>query len=199
MVNTRDLDRDLVQRAKRGDKIAFELLASKYQRKLFRLALRIVGDATDAEDVVQESLIKAYRAMLQFRGDAAFYTWLYRIVINVARNSLESRGRRLPEQSGDNSEDRDKFRDREKANDRETPESLLQGKQITQAISDAMDALPGDLRMAIFLREVEGLRYEEIAQAMDCPIGTVRSRISRARESIAEKIRPLFGEAGMRR
>ena len=193
MVKEREIDRDLVQRAQAGERLAFELLVTKYQRKLFRLVLRMVGDASEAEDVVQETFIKAYRALQQFRGESAFYTWLYRIAINAARNSLEQRGRRLPSQTGTISEDDETFEVEDYLNDSDTPESLLLNKEIVQTVNQAMLELPDELRTALTLREMEGLSYDDIALAMNCPIGTVRSRIFRARESIAEKIRPLIG------
>ncbi len=193
MVKEREIDGELVRRAQNGEKLAFDLLVTKYQRKLFRLALRMVGDAAEAEDVVQESFIKAFRALSQFRGDAAFYTWLYRIAANAARNSLESRGRRLPTQSGLNLDIDETFDARAYLNDGDTPESLLLSKQIAHTVNQAMADLPEELRLALTLREIEGLSYDDIAEAMACPIGTVRSRIFRAREAIAERIRPLLG------
>ena len=158
-----------------------------------RLALRIVTDPAEAEDVVQETFIKAYRALPQFRGDAAFYTWLYRIAINAARSSLELRGRRLPTQSGLNINESETFEIRSHLNDGETPESLLLNKQLAQAVNSAVEDLPAELRLTLSLREIEGLSYADIAEVMICPIGTVRSRIFRAREAIAERIRPLIG------
>ena len=193
MVKEREIDLELVRRAQDGEKLAFELLMTKYQRKLFRLALRIVGDATDAEDVVQESFIKAYRALPQFRGDAAFYTWLYRIAINAARSSLEQRGRRLPSHGGINPDDDETFDMEEHLTNSDTPEAMLSSKQMAQVVNQAVQDLPEELRTALSLREIDGLSYDEIASAMDCPIGTVRSRIFRAREAVAEKIRPMLG------
>ena len=193
MVKEREIDKELVQRAQGGEKLAFGLLVTKYQRKLYRLALRIVTDPAEAEDVVQETFIKAYRALPQFRGDAAFYTWLYRIAINAARSSLELRGRRLPTQSGLNINESETFEIRSHLNDGETPESLLLNKQLAQAVNSAVEDLPAELRLTLSLREIEGLSYADIAEVMICPIGTVRSRIFRAREAIAERIRPLIG------
>jgi RNA polymerase sigma-70 factor (ECF subfamily) len=193
MVKEREIDRELVQRAQAGEKLAFGLLVTKYQRKLYRLALRIVADPAEAEDVVQETFIKAYRALPQFRGDAAFYTWLYRIAINAARSSLESRGRRLPTQSGLNINESETFEVRSHLNDVDTPETLLLNKQLAEAVNSAMEGLPAELRLTLSLREIEGLSYADIAEVMVCPIGTVRSRIFRAREAIAERIRPLLG------
>ena len=192
MAKEREIDRQLVLRAQLGEKVAFDTLVTKYQRRLFRVAIRMVGDTAEAEDVVQETFIKAYRALSQFRGDSAFFTWLYRIAVNAARNSLESKGRRLPELHSNKSDDDETFDVELYLNDIDTPESLLLSKQIAQTVNQAMEALPEDWRMALSLREIDGLSYEEIAEVMACPIGTVRSRIFRARESIAEKIRPLL-------
>ena len=192
MGKERQIDRQLVLRAQLGEKVAFDTLVTKYQRRLFRVAIRMVGDTAEAEDVVQETFIKAYRALSQFRGDSAFFTWLYRIAVNAARNSLESKGRRLPELHSNKSDDDETFNVELYLNDIDTPESLLLSKQIAQTVNQAMEALPDDWRMALSLREIDGLSYEEIAEMMACPIGTVRSRIFRARESIAEKIRPLL-------
>ena len=188
----REVDRELVVRAQRGDKRAFELLVLKYQRKLGRLLSRFVRDPGEVEDVTQEAFIKAYRALPNFRGDSAFYTWLYRIGINTAKNYLVALGRRAPTTTGLNNEEAEGFEDAEQLRDASTPESELEGREIAATVNRAMDALPDDLRTAITLREIEGLSYEEIAQAMNCPIGTVRSRIFRAREAIAERLRPLL-------
>ncbi|MFC5475158.1 RNA polymerase sigma factor RpoE [Paraherbaspirillum soli] len=195
MTTEREIDQLLVERVQRGDKKAFELLVIKYQRKLMRLVLRLVRDQAEAEDVVQEAFIKAYRALPQFRGDSAFYTWLYRIGINTAKNYLVTQGRRAPTSTEANSEEAETFDDGEQLRDINTPESLLATKQIAQTVNVAMEALPAELRTAITLREIEGLSYDEIAEAMGCPIGTVRSRIFRAREAIADKLRPLLGTA----
>lgn len=195
MTTERDIDRRLVERVQHGDKKAFELLFSKYQRKLMRLVSRLVRDQAEAEDVVQEAFIKAYRALPQFRGDSAFYTWLYRIGINTAKNYLVTQGRRAPTSTDADVEDAETFDDGERLRDVNTPESMLATKQIAQTVNLAMEALPEELRMAISLREIEGLSYDEIADVMECPIGTVRSRIFRAREAIAEKLRPLLGTA----
>ena len=193
MTTEREIDQLLVERVQRGDKKAFELLVSKYQRKLFRLVSRLVHDHAEAEDVVQESFIKAYRAMANFRGDSAFYTWLYRIGINTAKNYLVTQGRRAPTSTDADIEEAETFLDADGLRDINTPESLLATKQIAATVNSAMAALPEELRNAITLREIEGLSYEEIAEMMVCPIGTVRSRIFRAREAIAEKLRPLIG------
>ncbi len=189
----REVDQELVERAQKGDKRAFELLVLKYQRKLARLLSRMVRDPAEIEDITQESFIKAYRALPQFRGESAFYTWLYRIAVNTAKNYLVARGRRAPTTTGFSSEEAEGFEDAELLRDIATPDAELQTKQIANAVNKAVEALPEELRTAITLREIEGLSYEEIAQMMDCPIGTVRSRIFRAREAIAEKIRPMLG------
>ena len=195
----REVDQQLVERAQRGDKRAFELLVAKYQRKLGRLLSRLVRDPAEVEDVTQEAFIKAYRALPAFRGDSAFYTWLYRIAINTAKNYLVALGRRAPTTTEFDHEDAENFEEAEALRDAATPESELHGKQIASTVNRAMDALPEDLRTAITLREIEGLSYEEIATLMNCPIGTVRSRIFRAREAIADKLRPLLGTRKDRR
>ena len=195
----REVDQQLVERAQRGDKRAFELLVTKYQRKLGRLLSRMVRDPAEVEDVTQEAFIKAYRALPSFRGDSAFYTWLYRIAINTAKNYLVALGRRAPTTTEFNHEDAENFEEAEALRDSSTPESELHGKQIAATVNRAMDALPEDLRKAITLREIEGLSYEEIATLMNCPIGTVRSRIFRAREAIAAELRPLLGTDENRR
>ena len=190
--SNREIDQALVERAQRGDQQAFGMLVEKYQRKLGRLLSRMVRDQAEVEDVVQESFIKAYRALPNFRGDSAFYTWLYRIGINTAKNYLVSMGRR-PQVSKDiEIEDAENFEDGDELRTLETPESSMMTKEIAQTVNDTMMALPDELRTAITLRELEGLSYEEIATLMNCPIGTVRSRIFRARETIAEKLRPLL-------
>ncbi|MRW84197.1 RNA polymerase sigma factor RpoE [Pseudoduganella sp. FT26W] len=192
MTTERECDQLLVERVRDGDKQAFDLLVAKYQRRLMRLLSRIVHDPAEAEDVVQETFIKAYRALRHFRGDSAFYTWLYRIGINTAKNFLATQGRRMPTSTDADSEQAEGFNDGEHLRDINTPESMLASKQIAQTVNAAMDALPVDLRTAIALREIEGLSYEEISDIMACPIGTVRSRIFRAREVIAEKLKPLL-------
>ncbi len=188
----REIDQQLVERAQQGDKRAFELLVIKYQRKLARLLSRFIRDAAEVEDVSQEAFIKAYRALPSFRGDSAFYTWLYRIGINTAKNYLVAQGRRAPTITEYSPEDAENFEDAGELRDINTPEHELMTKQIGQTVNSAMAALPEELRTAITLREIEGLSYEEIAEVMNCPIGTVRSRIFRAREAIAEKLRPLL-------
>jgi RNA polymerase sigma-70 factor (ECF subfamily) len=195
----REIDQQLVERAQRGDKRAFELLVLKYQRKLGRLLSRFVRDAAEVEDVTQEAFIKAYRALPSFRGESAFYTWLYRIGINTAKNYLVALGRRAPTTTGFDNEEAEGFEDAEQLRDSSTPESELEGKEIAATVNHAMDALPPDLRTAITLREIEGLSYEEIASVMNCPVGTVRSRIFRARDAIAAELRPLLGTEKDRR
>jgi len=195
----REVDQQLVVRAQQGDKRAYELLVLKYQRKLARLLSRLVGDPAEVEDVTQEAFIKAYRALPSFRGESAFYTWLYRIGINTAKNYLVAMGRRAPTSTGFDNEEAENFEDADQLRDANTPEDELHGKEIAAVVNHAMDALPEDLRTAITLREIEGLSYEEIASVMNCPIGTVRSRIFRAREAIATELRPLLGTLENRR
>jgi RNA polymerase sigma-70 factor (ECF subfamily) len=191
-LGNREIDHELVLRAQRGDKRAFGLLVDKYQRKLGRLLSRMIRDQSEIEDVVQESFIKAYRALPNFRGDSAFYTWLYRIGINTAKNYLVSMGRRPTVSTDIEIEDAENFEDGNELRTTETPESSMMTKQIAQTVNDTVESLPEELRTAITLREIEGLSYEEIATVMGCPIGTVRSRIFRARETIALKLRPLL-------
>ena len=198
-MSDRELDRQLVERAQRGDKHAFGLLVSKYQRKLSRLLSRFVKDQAEVEDVAQEAFVKAYRALPSFRGDSAFYTWLYRIGINTAKNYLVAMGRRAPTITDFDSEEAGEFDGGDQLRDINTPESMLMTKQIANTVNEAMRQLPEELRAAIQLREIEGLSYEEIAAAMNCPIGTVRSRIFRAREAIAERLRPLLDTQGDKR
>ena len=189
----REVDRQLVARAQRGDKQAFEMLVEKYQRKLARLLSRFIRDPAEVEDVTQEAFIKAYRALPAFRGDSAFYTWLYRIGINTAKNYLMAMGRRAPTSTEVGAEEAEGFEEGEQLRDINTPESLLLSNEIAQTVNRTIEGLPEELRKAIQMREIEGMSYEDIAQAMDCPIGTVRSRIFRAREAIAEQLRPLLG------
>lgn len=188
----REIDHELVLRAQRGDKHAFGMLVDKYQRKLGRLLSRMVRDQAEIEDIVQETFIKAYRALPNFRGDSAFYTWLYRIGINTAKNYLVSMGRRPAVSTGIEIEDAENFEDGDELRTMDTPESAMMTKQIAQTVNDAVAGLPEELRTAITLREIEGLSYEEIATIMSCPIGTVRSRIFRARETISLKLKPLL-------
>lgn len=197
-MSDREVDQQLVERAQRGDKLAFELLVSKYERKLQRLLSRLVRDPTEVEDVTQEAFIKAYRALPSFRGESAFYTWLYRIGINTAKNHLAAQGRKVPalsDMSGDDPEDDSAALGR----DANTPEDELMSRQVAETVNAAMQALPEELRSAIMLREIEGMSYDEIAEIMNCPIGTVRSRIFRAREAIATQLRPLLGTSPDRR
>ena len=198
-MSEREVDQLLVERAQRGDKRAFELLVEKYQHKLARLVSRLVRDPGEAEDVTQEAFIKAYRALPSFRGDSAFYTWLYRIGINTAKNFLVATGRRAPTSTEVDAEEAEGFESSELLHDINTPESLLLSKEIGTTVNNAIESLPEELRSAIQLRELEGMSYEEIAKLMDCPIGTVRSRIFRAREAIAEKLRPLLDTAADKR
>ena len=194
-MSEREIDQQLVERAQRGDKRAFELLVEKYQRKLARLLSRLVRDPGEVEDVTQEAFIKAYRALPSFRGDSAFYTWLYRIGINTAKNYLVAMGRRAPTSTEMEAEEAEGHESGELLRDINTPESLLLTKEIGNTVNAAIEALPEELRSAIQLRELEGMSYEEIAKLMDCPIGTVRSRIFRAREAIAERLKPLLDTA----
>lgn len=198
-MSEREIDQVLVERAQGGDKRAFDQLVSKYQRKLGRLLSRFVRDSAEVEDVSQEAFIKAYRALPSFRGDSAFYTWLYRIGINTAKNYLVSQGRRAPTTTEFDTDEAETFDDATQLRDINTPESLLLTKQIGETINCAMDSLPEELRTAIVLREIDGMSYEEIAGIMDCPIGTVRSRIFRAREAVAAKLRPLLDTASDKR
>jgi RNA polymerase sigma-70 factor (ECF subfamily) len=192
-MSEREIDRQLVTRAQQGDKQAFNLLVVKYQRKLARLLSRFIRDPAEVEDVTQEAFIKAYRALPAFRGDSAFYTWLYRIGINTAKNYLMALGRRAPTSTEVEAEEAEGFEEGEQLRDINTPESLLLSNEIAETVNSTIEKLPEELRRAIQMRELEGMSYEDIAQAMDCPIGTVRSRIFRAREAIAEQLRPLLG------
>jgi RNA polymerase sigma-70 factor (ECF subfamily) len=192
-MNEREVDQALVERAQKGDERAFEQLVEKYQRKLGRLLSRFLRDHAEIEDVAQDIFIKAYRALPTFRGESAFYTWLYRIGVNTVKNHLVSKGRRVPTSTEFDADEAESFEDAEHLHDINTPESLLQSKQIGQTVHAAMEALSQELRLAIMLREIDGLSYEEIAEKMKCPIGTVRSRIFRAREAVAERLRPLLG------
>ena len=189
----REVDQQLVERAQRGDKRAFELLVLKYQRKLARLLSRLVRDAGEVEDVTQEAFIKAYRALPSFRGDSAFYTWLYRIAINTAKNYLVSQGRRPP-QDDIGIDDAVQLDGGARLKDRATPEHELLRQEIERTVFETVEELPEELKTAITLREVDGLSYEEIAETMKCPIGTVRSRIFRARDAIDQKLRPLLSD-----
>lgn len=188
-------DLQLVERTVAGDQRAYELLVIKYQRRIERLIARMVRDPDMVQDIAQETFLRAYRALHQFRGDAQFYTWLYRIAVNTAKKSLMDM-RRDPvvmESALQISDDEDEtFRARNEPSTDETPETVIAAKEIAAAVNAAMEALPEDLRQAVTLREIEGLSYEEIALAMECPIGTVRSRIFRAREAISARVKPLL-------
>jgi len=193
-MSEREIDQQLVERVQRGDKRAFDLLVEKYQRKLARLLSRLIRDPGEVEDVTQEAFIKAYRALPSFRGDSAFYTWLYRIGINTAKNYLVAMGRRAPTSTDVEAEEAEGQEGGELLRDINSPESLLLTKEIGNTVNAAIEALPEELRSAIQLRELEGMSYEEIAKLMDCPIGTVRSRIFRAREAVAERLKPLLDD-----
>lgn len=179
-------------KVQQGDKSAFDLLVIKYQHRLVHLVNRYVKDPHEAQDVAQDAFLKAYRALGDFRGDSAFYTWLYRIAINTAKNYLLSRSRRHSDYEVD-VQDAEQVEAAPQLRDIETPEDLLMNEQVVRVIREAIEALPEEMRIAITLREFDGMSYEEIAEAMDCPIGTVRSRIFRAREAIDEKLNPLLG------
>lgn len=185
------VDQALVERVQRGDRAAFDVLVLKYQHKIVQLVSRYVYDRSEALDVAQEAFLKAWRALPAFRGESAFYTWLYRIAINTAKNHLVAQSRR-PVTQGVDLQDPEQYEIGARLRDNDTPERLLMTDEIRQTVIRAIDELPDELRTAIMLRELEGLSYDEIAQAMDCPIGTVRSRIFRAREAVDEKLRPLL-------
>ncbi len=187
----RNVDRELVARVQQGDKRAFDILVQRYQHKIIKLVSRYVHDSTEALDIAQEAFIKAYRALPGFRGDSAFYTWLYRIAINTAKNYLVAQGRRPPGSDID-AQEAEQYDGQSSLKEYETPERLLLRDEIEATVYAAINELPEDLRTAITLREFEGMSYEEIAQTMGCPIGTVRSRIFRAREAIDKKLRPLL-------
>ncbi|KRT56209.1 RNA polymerase sigma factor RpoE [endosymbiont of Ridgeia piscesae] len=187
----RQVDQELVIRVQKGDKKAFDLLVLKYQQKIANLISRYIRDPHEVLDVTQEAFIKAYRALPRFRGDSAFYTWLYRIAINTAKNHLVAQSRRPP--SGDVEPGiAEQLDEGHRLKEYGTPENHLLSSEISAAVQDAIDALPQDLRTAIILRELEGMSYEEIAEAMSCPVGTVRSRIFRAREAIDKRLQPLI-------
>ncbi len=188
----RAIDQKLVEKSQRGDKKAFAMLVDKYQRRLTRLLSRMVRDQSEIEDIVQDSFIKAYRAINNFRGDSAFYTWLYRIGINTAKNHLVKLGKRPKAMNDVEVEDIENFDEAQDLRNLETPESSMMSKEIVAAVNQTIETLPDELKEAIKFREMEGLSYEEISDLMNCPIGTVRSRIFRAREAIAEKLKPLI-------
>jgi RNA polymerase sigma-70 factor (ECF subfamily) len=185
-------DLSLVRRVQAGDRGAFDLLVLKYQHKVVKLVMRYMKDPAEAEDVAQEAFIKAYRALPQFRGDSAFYTWLYRIAINTAKNALVARDRSPISYEINLNSDDDAPDVASRLRDPDTPEGLALTEEIRTTVTAAIDALPEDLRTAIVLRELDGMSYEEIAAAMDCPVGTVRSRIFRAREAIDRRLREVF-------
>jgi RNA polymerase sigma-70 factor (ECF subfamily) len=184
-------DQELVARVQRGDKRAFDLLVKKYQHKVFSLISRLVRDPADIADVAQEAFIKAYRALPNFRGDSAFYTWLYRIAVNTAKNHLVAQGRRPPDSDIDAGE-AEQYNGADALRDMGSPERMALRDELKQRVFESIHQLPEDLRSAITLREMEGMSYEEIAEVLDCPVGTVRSRIFRAREAIDRNIRDLL-------
>jgi len=184
-------DRDLVERVQRGDRRAFDLLMLKYQHRIAKLVTRYVQDPADSLDVTQEAFMKAYRAIPRFRGDSAFYTWMYRIAINTAKNHLAAQARR-PRDSGVDVTDAEQFDGVVELKETVTPEGLALTEEIQRTVAAAIEALPEDLKVAVSLRELEGLSYEDIARVMECPVGTVRSRIFRAREAINARLDPLL-------
>ncbi len=190
-MSEQDIDRELVRRVQNGDKTAFDILVRKYQQRVANLISRYVRDSSEVLDVSQEAFIKAYRALPNFRGDSAFYTWMYRIAINTAKNYLVSQSRRIPLSNID-VQDAEQFEGTTSLKDNETPEKLLLRDDVEKMVFSTIEELPEDLKIAITLREIEGMSYDEIAHAMDCPVGTVRSRIFRAREAIDKKLKPLI-------
>jgi len=190
-MGTKSSDQLLVERVQQGDKAAFDILVGQYQHKIIKLVQRYVRDQDEALDVAQEAFIKAYRALASFRGESAFYTWLYRIAINTAKNHLASRKRRAEDFELD-LQDPDQYEAHGRLREGDTPEGLALSEEIRETVNTAIETLPEDLRTAIVLREIEGMSYEEIAGAMDCPVGTVRSRIFRAREAIDKRLKPLL-------
>ncbi len=192
-MGAKQTDLELVRRVQSGDKSAFDVLVLKYQQKVINLVARYVHDPHIAMDVSQESFIKAYRGLKNFRGDSAFYTWLYRIAINTAKNYLVSKSRRMPDDDID-AQEAEQYDGGGKLREDGTPENEMLTNEIQQTVQKSIEALPDDLRIAITLRELEGLSYEEISEAMECPIGTVRSRIFRARESIEKELAPLLDQ-----
>jgi RNA polymerase sigma-70 factor (ECF subfamily) len=191
-VTASDTDQQLVQRAQRGDPRAFDLLVLKYQGRIGALVGRYVSDAGEVEDVTQEAFIKAYRALDKFRGDSAFYTWLYRIASNAAKNHLVAKGRRPGADT--TIQDAEVFEQAELISESSTPEAVVMSEELAQVVTEAMDALPEELRAALTLRELEGLSYDDIAAVLECPVGTVRSRIFRAREAIDKRVREQMSE-----
>ncbi|MEP1740391.1 MAG: RNA polymerase sigma factor RpoE [Kangiellaceae bacterium] len=188
---TKTTDAELVERVQRGDKRAFDILVIKYQSKILSIVSRFISDNAEINDVAQDAFIKAYRALPNFRGESAFYTWLYRIAINTAKNYLTARGRRPPASDID-SQDAESYGVGVALRENASPEKLMMRDQLKDVIFKTIEELPDDLKTAITLREIEGLSYEEIAESMDCPVGTVRSRIFRAREAIDDKMQPLL-------
>lgn len=189
----REIDQALVERVQRGDKTAFDVLVLKYQGRVVKVISRYVRDQSEVYDVAQEAFIKAYRALPRFRGDSAFYTWIYRIAINTAKNYLVAQGRRMPNVDID-AQDAEQYEGASGLKEYATPERLLMRDQVESTVYSAIEQLPDDLRTAITLRELDGLSYEEIAEAMDCPVGTVRSRIFRAREAIEKRLEPVVSK-----
>ena len=198
-MSEREIDQEWVRRVQHGDKHAFDFLVKKYQRRLARLLSRFVRDPAEVEDVTQEAFVKAYRALPGFRGESVFYTWLYRIGINTAKNYLVAAKQRPILSADFEDEDGDKTSAGEQIPDLNTPETEYMNRQIVETVNQAVATLPEDLRTAITLREMEGLSYEDIAIAMDCPIGTVRSRIFRARDAISAQLKPLLTPAQNKR
>ena len=196
MSTEREIDAVLVRKAQAGDKRAFEVLVSKYQRRILRLLGRILHNQSDVEDIAQETFLKAYRALPKFRNESAFYTWLYRIAVNTARNHISSKHNQVFVSDQIDTQDGETFSRLDNHTDGETPETHMHNREIIESLQIALDELPEQLRQAIVLRELEGLSYEEIATAMDCPVGTVRSRIFRAREAISERLKPILGNDG---
>lgn len=192
-LSDKEIDNALVERVQRGDKSAYDLLVLKYQHKIGHLVSRYVHDAHESQDVTQEAFIKAYRGLKNFRGDSAFYTWLYRIAINTAKNHLVTMGRKVTD-SGIDAVDAEQYDSGSALRDTASPDRVMATEEIARVVQDTIEALPEDLRIAITLREFDGMSYEEIAVAMDCPIGTVRSRIFRAREAIDTNLEPLLDE-----
>ncbi len=192
----REIDQLIVERVQGGDKAAFSLLVTKYQRRLVRLLAKLIRDPSEVEDVAQETFMKAYRALPSFRGESAFYSWLYRIGINTAKSHLVNNHKKGLSLSVEDAENVDNIK---QLQDNTTPEGVMMSKEMARLVSKTMDNLPNDLRFALVLREIEGLSYEEIATIMNCPIGTVRSRIFRAREAVADEIKPLLDMNSSRR
>ena len=190
----REIDQALVERVQQGDKRAFDMLVLKYQHRIIKLIARFIRNSDDVQDVAQEAFIKAYRALKNFRGDSAFYTWLYRIAINTAKNHLVSNKRKVTESAVDAAE-AEQYEGADWLKEYATPEKELMASEINTVVQNTISGLPDDLKEAITLRELEGLSYEDIAEVMDCPIGTVRSRIFRAREAIDKQLKPLLDYA----